>query len=400
MQDIDPKDAIPIAQEEARVERHLVDTGRVTVRTRVEERESWVREELAREDVDVEVVDIGCEVDAPPPIRTEDGVLIIPLFEEVLVIEKRLFLRQEIHLKRRLTTETVEQPVKLRRTEADVRREPLEDKSKSQGELLMRALTALFDNQQDAEDTRQELIKAGLAEHDIQITRADETSSAAAGEPADKGFMQKIKDFFLPEEDQHAYSEGIRRGGVLLTAWARKGDEDRALQILEASRAVDFDERQQQWRQEGWPGAPTAAVQSSTEEGAIPVAEERLRVGKREVERGSVRVRSYVTEEPVREQVSLREEHVYVERRPVNERVPGEAADSLFEERTFEATERAEEAVVVKDTVVTEEVQLRKDVDERTEEVEDTVRKTHVDVDEQRNAQGSGDAGSAPPRNP
>lgn len=71
--------------------------------------------------------------------------------------------------------------------------------------------------------------------------------------------LERRKDFFLPQEDEHAYSEGMRRGGVLLTVWARKGEEERALQILEASRAVDFEERQQQWRQEGWQGPPPAA---------------------------------------------------------------------------------------------------------------------------------------------
>ena len=76
------------------------------------------------------------------------------------------------------------------------------------------------------------------------------------------------------------------------------------------------------------------------------------------------------------------------------------AADRLFEERTFEATERAEEPVIAKDTVVTEELQLHKDVEEHTEEVEDTVRKTHIDVDDQRDAQRSRDAGPPPPRTP
>ncbi|HEX8062397.1 MAG TPA: DUF2382 domain-containing protein [Allosphingosinicella sp.] len=53
----------------------------------------------------------------------------------------------------------------------------------------------------------------------------------------------------------------------------------------------------------------------------IPIVEEELRVGKREVERGGARVRSYVTETPVSEQVNLREEHVSVERRPVDREV-------------------------------------------------------------------------------
>ena len=115
------------------------------------------------------------------------------------------------------------------------------------------------------------------------------------------------------------------------------------------------------------------------DEQSIPIVEQRLRVGKREVDRGGVRVRSYVVEEPVHEEVSLREEHVEVERRPAR----GTAADEAdFRERTIELSERAEEAVVAKDAVVKEEVVVRKTAEERTESVDDTVRRTEVDIDD------------------
>jgi uncharacterized protein (TIGR02271 family) len=118
----------------------------------------------------------------------------------------------------------------------------------------------------------------------------------------------------------------------------------------------------------------------------IQAAEEQLRVGKREVGRGSVRVRSYVVERPVEEQVSLREETVQVERRPVDR--PLGAGDQAFTEKEIEFTERGEEAVVSKEARVTEEIALRKDVDTRTETVRDTVRKQEVEVDDDRNVAG------------
>ena len=112
------------------------------------------------------------------------------------------------------------------------------------------------------------------------------------------------------------------------------------------------------------------------------MVEEELRVGKREVGRGSVRVRSYVTERPVEEQVELRQEHVTIERRPVDrELAAGEAA---FQERTIEAVERGEEAVVSKTARVTEEIGLRKDVERETETVRDTVRKQDVEIEDDR----------------
>ena len=79
----------------------------------------------------------------------------------------------------------------------------------------------------------------------------------------------------------------------------------------------------------------------------IPLAEERLKLGKRLVERGGVRVRAYVVETPVHEQVTLREEHVSVERRAVDR--PLDRADEAFQERNLEFTESAEEAVIAKE---------------------------------------------------
>ena len=117
-------------------------------------------------------------------------------------------------------------------------------------------------------------------------------------------------------------------------------------------------------------------------EETIPVVEERLTVGKRDVNTGRVRVRSYVIEEPVREAVTLREERVDVERRPVDR--PATAADDLFRERTIELEEHVEEAVVSKDARVTEELVLRKEASERTEEIADTVRRTEVEVEDDR----------------
>ena len=116
------------------------------------------------------------------------------------------------------------------------------------------------------------------------------------------------------------------------------------------------------------------------EEERIPLVEERLVVGKREVEGGGIRVRSRVVEEPVSEQVRLRDEHVEVERRPVDART--EDADGLFRERTIEMSETDEEAVVAKEARVTEELIVRKDVDQHVEQVSDTVRRTEVDVEE------------------
>lgn len=127
------------------------------------------------------------------------------------------------------------------------------------------------------------------------------------------------------------------------------------------------------------PGDITMPAGPSDIETVIPIVAEELAVEKRLVKRGGIRVTSRIVEQPVHEAVTLREEHVHVERRRADG--PPESAGRLFEERTVEVRATDEEAVVVKDARVVEEVVVRKDVDERTETIDDTVRRTEVDID-------------------
>lgn len=112
----------------------------------------------------------------------------------------------------------------------------------------------------------------------------------------------------------------------------------------------------------------------------LPVIEEQLRLGKRTVEKGAARVQTSVTEVPVEESVTLREEHVTVERRPVDRAV--ENAPAAFREGTIEVTTQAEVPVVAKEAHVVEEVVIGKNVTEHQETVRDTVKRTDVEVDE------------------
>lgn len=116
---------IPIVEEEARVTKRAVATEHVTVRTRSEEEQVLVRDEVSHEHVEVTRIPVDQEVAVAPPIRTEGDVTIIPVLEERLVVEKRLFLVEELHLTRSRTTEQVELPTTLRRTHVDVERRNL-----------------------------------------------------------------------------------------------------------------------------------------------------------------------------------------------------------------------------------------------------------------------------------
>lgn len=113
---------------------------------------------------------------------------------------------------------------------------------------------------------------------------------------------------------------------------------------------------------------------------AVPVVEEQIRIGKRAVETGGVRVRSRVEEVPVEESVRLREESVHVERRPADRPVTDADARAL-KGGEIEVTERSEEAVVAKRARVVEEVVVNKEVVERDKAVHDSVRRTEVEVE-------------------
>lgn len=125
---------------------------------------------------------------------------------------------------------------------------------------------------------------------------------------------------------------------------------------------------------------PMAAGLTGSNDETLKVMQERLRVGKREVAAGAVRVRSYVVERPVEEQVQLREEHVSIERNKVD-RAANPADMAAFQERVIEARATSEEAVVSKEARVVEEIGLHKDVNQRTETVKDTLRETKVEIE-------------------
>jgi len=265
---------------------------------------------------------------------------------------------------------------------------------------MSRTVTALYDTRAEAEAARQRL-SSEVNLSDAKIIDQDSHSSGSAD-----GSLNHVP---MTHEDRHAYGEGLRRGGFMLCAEVGgHEDADKIVRLLEESGSVDFDQRQEEWRQDGWASqgataGSTAGIATSGTTGTssamasgqtgsdrtiaeetIPIVEEELVVGKREVERGGARVRSYVREVPVNEQVTLREEHVSVERRPVDQRLSSADLDSgdLLRDREVEVTAMGEEAVVGKEARITEEVVVRKTADQHVEQIDDTVRHTEVDVDD------------------
>jgi uncharacterized protein (TIGR02271 family) len=113
---------LPVIQETFNVETRPVETGRVRIRKVVHEREETVDPPLLHDEVVVERVPVNRVVDGPMPVRSEGDTLIIPLFEEVLVVEKRLLLKEEVHITKHQVETHTPQRLTLRREEAVVER--------------------------------------------------------------------------------------------------------------------------------------------------------------------------------------------------------------------------------------------------------------------------------------
>jgi uncharacterized protein (TIGR02271 family) len=113
---------IPVIQEQVAIGKRTVETGRVRVSKTVREEEQVIDPPLLRTDVLVEHVPINRPVDSLPSVRQDGQTTIVPVVEEVLVVEKRLVLREELHITRRTSEYHDPQRVVLRREEADVQR--------------------------------------------------------------------------------------------------------------------------------------------------------------------------------------------------------------------------------------------------------------------------------------
>ncbi len=217
------------------------------------------------------------------------------------------------------------------------------------------------------------------------------------------GLVGAFTSVGVPEEDAQHYTEAVRRGGILLAVRSQDEQAQRVAEILGEDGAVNIDERVEQYRSQGYvPGAAaaattaTAATMNTTTtatapiatqtvntagETVLPVVEEQIALGKREVQSGGVRVYSHVTETPVQESINLREEHVTVERHAVDRPVDAATMNNL-RDGVIEVTETAEVPVVAKEARVVEEVVVGKQATERTETVHDTVRRTDVEVEQ------------------
>lgn len=270
---------------------------------------------------------------------------------------------------------------------------------------MAHTLVGVFRDQTEAQSAVDALMDAGFTRGDIHMSSQGGSSMSRMDYDADHDASSEtgIGHFFrslfgMDDDDQTTtrYSSAAERGNCLVCVDVdNDAQTQQAMEVLNRCNPIDIDEDNTTIT--GTTDAADAMSATGTRTGVettgrmnaeggtleggarIPVIEEDLQVGKREVQRGGVRIFQRVSERPVDETVQLREEHVNVERRPVNQ--PASEADfNAFKEGSMELRETAEEAVVAKQARVVEEVVVNKEVSERTEHVHDTVRRTDVEV--------------------
>ena len=248
---------------------------------------------------------------------------------------------------------------------------------------MARTVVGLFQSQNEARSVKQDLIEDGYSADSVRVIAQDENSKSAAASASgsnrehETGFAATISNFFSSltgasdSDDEKEYAEGVGRGRVLLAVTVPDERADAAAAVLERYGAKNVNEK----------SAATFRDRPGYEGQTVNVVEEELEVGKRQIQRGGVRVYSHVNEHPVEETIQLREEHVRVDRRQVD-RPAAQADFDAFQERTIELTETAEEAVVSKTATVVEEITIGTNVTERRQTIEDTVRRSDVAVEE------------------
>lgn len=272
---------------------------------------------------------------------------------------------------------------------------------------MAQTVIGFFDDASEAQRAVEQLQSAGISRDRVDVSRGGSGSGSiganpVSGRPNDDNSVRTTSndrtvddggrntnvftDFFNnlfggndDDDTSERYNKVAQGSNSIVTVHAQSRDEaERAADILDDCGAIDVDERSAQFSR-------TSSDRNVNADGradvTIPRVQENLNVGKRTEERGGVRVRSRIVERPVEEHVRLREEHVSVERQAVDRPLTTDDARS-FQEREIELTERTEVPVVNKEARVVEEVRLSKEVSERDETINDTVRNTEIDIDD------------------
>ena len=116
---------MPVVREEVQVDKRVVDTGRgVRIHKTVAEHPCHIDERLSRDEVEISHVPVDriVPLDAAPATRYEGDTLVVPILEEVLVVERRVRIKEEVRITRTRREEHHAETVMLKSEQVSVER--------------------------------------------------------------------------------------------------------------------------------------------------------------------------------------------------------------------------------------------------------------------------------------
>ena len=241
-------------------------------------------------------------------------------------------------------------------------------------------IVALYDRAEKAQEAAHALESSGFDSSEINISNGELLRDE---DVRDSTLWQRVFGRSVSDQESTAFRRTLNAGGAVLTLRTPDTEVNRAMRILNMHGSVNLRDRATTTQT---PTAQTSAVRpidagrvNAAEEEVLRLAEEQIDVGKRQVATGKSRIRRFVTEKPVEQQITLHEEHCEVARRAVTD--PKVAQDIDWKDRTLEVTETSEQPVVNKTARIAEEVVIRRRGSDHVETVRDTVRRQQLEVE-------------------
>jgi len=414
----DDEVVLALAGEELAVTKQVVETGRVAVTRLTREQPELIAQTLAEETVEISREPIGRFVETMPAVREEGDTVVVPVVEERLVMERRLFLKEEVRVKRVRTSKLHRERVTLRHQDVVVSSVPAQTtpaKASSAADerssyhtavnvtpnrrvpMRYQTIVAAFDSRAHAQAAVDALKTAGFHPSDISLLDKKVAPESAAWTGKGPSLWQRLFGTDVMQHEAAVYHQAVTGGGAVVSVRVPDYEVAHATGILDLHHPIDVEDRAKTTgavpvsHVEAAAASTTVSPLAAKQEIAVSpklgkeydqilrLAEEQLQVGKRMIETGKTRVRRFVTERDVSEDITLHEEHAEVLRRAVSD--PKFLGDVDWADREIEVVETAEEALVSKTARVVEEVSLKKIGSDHVQTLHDKVRRQQVEVE-------------------
>ena len=243
-------------------------------------------------------------------------------------------------------------------------------------------VVSVYDSVDKAKSALNVLKNSGIDTSDVSVL---ESNTVKGVDQQHVGFWRRLFGQNVWEHEAAVYGDTLRKGGAVLAVRGPKERVAQIMSILDAHEPVDVHERAAKigtdvpLQAKALVTAPGTAIPGASKDEVMRLAEEQINIGKRAFETGTTRIRRFVTERPVEQQINLHEEHAKMVRRAITD--PKYTADIDWSDKEYTVTETAERPVVSKTARVVEEVAVGKEGSDRTETVRDTVRRQQVEVE-------------------